>query len=143
MITRRLFIAIALVFFISCNGTPDDKIIGYAKEKYGDDFKEGVVDLSAVFNFQWDKMYVFDPLLYPEDISKAIGFKYDGEIVPDDNYLLLFVKDSSIVKQYPYYRIRIGFSDDNYTGVYKVEHKSAKYKVVFRGKDDYWLYKIK
>lgn len=142
MITRRIFIVIGLFTLMSCNDTPEDKIISYAKEKYGNDFKEGIIDLSDVFNFRWDKMYVFSPLSYPEDISKAIGFEYDGEIVPDDNYLLLFIKDSSIVKQYPYYRIRIGFSDDNYTGVYVVEHNDAKYNVVFRGKDNYWLYKV-
>ena len=140
---KKFFIVATLLLFISCNDTPKDKIIDYAKGKYGNDFKEGVIDLSNVFDFKWDKMYMFSPLLYPEDITKAIGFTYKGGIVPDDNYLLLFTKDSMVVKEYPYFRLGIGFSDNNHTGVYMVEHKNAKYKVVFRGKDDYWLYKIK
>lgn len=140
---KKFFIAAALFLFFSCNDTPRDKIIDYAKRKYGNDFKEGVIDLSDVFNFKWDKMYMFSPLLYPEDITKEIGVNYKGGIVPDDNYLLLFVKDSMVVKEYPYFRLGIGFSDNNHTGVYMVDHENAKYKIVFRGKGDYWLYKIK
>lgn len=81
-------------------------------------------------------------MTYPEDVTKAIGFKYEGGIVPDDNYLSFFVKDSMIIKKYTYYRLRIGFSDDDYTGVYKIEHEAAKYKIKFLSKDNYWLYKI-
>jgi hypothetical protein len=117
---------------MSCNETPSDAIIRYAKEKYGNAFQEGYIDLADVFNFQWDKLYIFSPLAYPEDIMRAIGFKYDGEIVPDDIYMFLFVNDSAITKEYRNHDVRIGFSDDPETGVYEVDRNNSKYNQMHR-----------
>lgn len=139
---RYLALLVLMILCFGCNKTPSDKIIDYAKEKYGNNFKTGIVNFPDIFSFPWEKIYMFSPLLYPEDISEAIGFKYNGDIVPDDTYLFLFVNKGSIVKQYTYSDLKIGFSDNPNTGVYVIEHTNSKYKMVSSGNNQYWLYKI-
>lgn len=135
----KKYINIFILFFLltSCSKTPSDQIINYAEEKYGKNFKEGEIDLSKIFDFEWQTLYIFSPLTYPEDVEKEIGFKYDGPIVKDDHYLFLFVKDNKIVKKYTYSNIKIGFSDNENMGVYKVNFNNSKYKM----NNNFWLYK--
>lgn len=131
-----------MIFFTSCEESPSAKIIIYAKEKFGKDFKSGQIDLSKVFKFKWEKMYLFSPLAFPEDVSKAIHIKYNGEIVPDNCYLFLFVGNNKIVKEYRTCYLRIGFSDNENTGVYEVSNINAKYEIKFLSENNYWLYKL-
>ena len=50
-------------------------------------------------------------MLYPEDVTKAIGFEYDGEIVPDNCRLLMFVADGKVLKKHTYSGLDVAFSD--------------------------------
>lgn len=140
---KNAFILLILLFLVSCSKTPSEQIIDYAKEKYGSGFKEGVVDLNDVFKFKWQTLYIFSPLMYPEDVTKEIGFEYGGDIVPDDTYLFLFIDEHKIVKQYIYSDIQIGFDDNNGKGVYKIQPQHSKYLIKVLNKGNYWLKRIK
>lgn len=139
---KHFFYVLAIIFILfSCSKNPSDRIIEYTQKKYGKNFKEGNVELSEVFKFKWNKLYIFCPLTYPEDIKKETGFRYDGPIVKDDNYLFAFVYDGKIVKSYTYSNIKIGFSDDT-TCVYKVGYSNSYFKIKKLGENNYWLTKV-
>jgi len=139
----KYFTLILVLFLsISCNSsTPSNSIINYAKKKYGTNFQEGTVDISKIFNFQWNQLYIFPPLTYPEDIKNATGLDYNEGVVPDDNYLFMFVYKGRIEKKYIYSHIKIGFSD-NHNGMYLIKKSDALYNMRKLGSDNYWLYKI-
>lgn len=142
---QRISILVVIIFVISCTGNkrPDDLIIKYAKNKYGDRFTEGNIDMSDIFKFKWEKMYIFPPLTYPEDVENEIGINYKNLIVKDNHYLFLFVDSNNITNQFLLSNLKVGFSDNTNKGINKILKKDAKYKIKYLGKDNYWLYKIK
>jgi len=135
------FKIVVFLLLVSCRSSPSDQIIDYAKEKYGKGFIEGNIDLKDIFQFQWEKLYIFSPLTYPKDIVAEIGFDYEGEIVPDNYYLFLFVQGNKMVKKHLYSNIKIGFNDNGNNGVYKIDQNNAAYKIVLLNEGNYWLYK--
>lgn len=140
---KYINIFISVLLLASCSKTPSDQIINYTEEKYGANFKEENIDLSKVFGFKWQTLYIFSPLMYPENIEKEIGFKYNGQVVKDNNYLFLFIDENKIIKEYTYSDIKIGFSDNTNTGVYKISFEKSKYRIKKIGTNNYWLYKDK
>lgn len=138
---KYISIFILVFLFVSCRKTPSDQIINYTEKKYGENFKDGNIDLSKVFNFEWQNLYIFPNWTSPEDVEKEIGFRYNGKIVKDDNYLFLFVNENKIIKKYTYSDIKIGFSDNANMGVYKIAFEKSKYKIKRIGADNYWFYK--
>lgn len=140
---KNILIVLILLSLASCDRTPSEQIIDYSREKYGSDFKEGIIDFSDVFKFKWHTLYIFSPLAYPDDVTKEIGIKYEGDIVPEDRYLFLFVYDRKIVKQYIYSNIQIGFDDDKKMGVYKIHNGKSRYLIKSFNATNYWLYRIK
>ena len=140
---KKVLYVVLLFLLASCTKTPSEQIINYIKKNKDNDFKSEIIDFSRIFEFKWETIYIFSPLTYPEDIEKEIGFKYDGNIVKDNNYLFLFVENNHIVKKFTYSELKIGFDDNNNMGVYKIDFKDAKYKVKPLGNNNYWFYKIK
>lgn len=139
---KKVLYIILLFLLTSCAKTPSEQIIDYIEKNQNNNFKSEIVDFSNIFKFNWETIYIFSPLTYPEDIEKEIGFKYDGNIVEDNNYLILFIENNRIVKKFTYSELRIGFDDNNNMGVYKIHYKDAKYKVKSLGNNNYWFYKI-
>lgn len=139
---KKFFYHIFIFLVISCSKNPSDEIVQFSEEKYGENFTEENIDLSKVFHFKWKEIYIFPPVTYPDYIEKEIGFKYSGGIVPDDNYLFLFVYKKKIIKKYLVHNTqkKIGFSNDT-MNVYKINVEKSKYRIKKIGTDNYWLYK--
>ncbi len=138
---RIIKLFIVFLVFVSCK-KPTEQIVDYSKENFGENFESADIDLSKVFDFEWETLYIFPPLTNPDVITKEIGFGYDGGIVPDDNKLFLFTKKNVIVKKFIYENngIGIGFSDNN-KKVYIIEAVKSKYRIIKLDSDDYWLYR--
>ncbi len=60
-IIRLLMICLAVVC-IACDQTPTEQVAEYSKENFGENFKSADIDLSKVFDFEWDNLYIFPPL---------------------------------------------------------------------------------
>lgn len=139
----KIVLCLTFLFsLISCSNSPSDQIINYVKEKQSKDLKDVVIDIRDIFKFKWETIYIFSPLTYPEDIEKELGFKYDGNIVKDNNYLVLFVNGNKIIKEYTYSELKIGFDDNKNMGVYEIQYEDAKYRVKRFDNNNYWFYKI-
>src|SRR5690606_39329886 len=67
---------------------------------------------SKVFDFPWDTLYIFYPLIYPEDIENDTGINYKGNVVPDDTYLFVFVSDGTIIREIKSRPFRISFENE-------------------------------
>jgi len=75
------------------------------------------VILKEVTKFQWDKMYLFGSWTVPDSVSKMIGFKYDGDEVPDDYRRMVFTFANRVVyqedfKPFDYYSSTLIFAVD-------------------------------
>lgn len=116
-------------FFISCSDYCDE-IIDHSKTKFGNDFEEGEVYLKEVYDFDWDKLYIFQPLQHQSEISKTIGFDCECETVPDDTWLYLFIKKNKIVKEKYTTCANINFLDAHSgKGSYEIVSSKSKFKI--------------
>lgn len=72
-----------------------------------------VISFNSLFDFEWDKMYLFNEDYYPEigpkEISKKIGIEYEGERKFKDQ-LIVFVLDDEIIETIRF--IYDGFGND-------------------------------
>ena len=130
---------ILLLLMWSCSNY-NDEIVNFTETKYGEKFTEGEIDLKEVFPFQWNKLYIFSPLMDPQDISKELGFDCDCGKVPDDEYLYIFVNDNKVVKK-DRLQPKIGFSNDNHMGVHLISSSDANFRITKVSNNNYWLHK--
>lgn len=81
---RYLYVAtfIGLSLFSSCTTKYCDLMAESIDVLCTDAMEECEISFKESFDFEWDTLFIFDSMLYPEDISKTLGSKYDGEIVP-------------------------------------------------------------
>lgn len=115
--------------FISCSDYCDE-IINYAKVKFGNDFEEAEIDLKKVYDFDWNKLYIFQPLQDQNEISEAIGFDCECTIVPDGKWLYLFIKNNTIVNEKYTTCSNINFLDShNGKGNYQIDVSNSKFKI--------------
>jgi hypothetical protein len=113
---------VSLLSFQSCNFHKEDKIDNYVKTVYLSSKKESVLDFNKLFDY--DKMYIFEEGVTNEEVSKAIGFQYNGD--KDISRLILFIKGKKII-----YEQNLVFND------------SESYKVFFITDEMYLSNKIK
>ncbi|MBL7698665.1 MAG: hypothetical protein JNK79_10915 [Chitinophagaceae bacterium] len=138
---------IVLIAFISpsCKEkkTPIDQILEYAEKKYGSNLDGKEIDLKDVFPFRWEEAYIFVGLMDPSVVMEKAGITYDGDIVPDDTELFLFIGEGRILKEYNYQDFRLMF---NYKprgqGFYKIVRDDSRFKIEVLGKDNYSLRKV-
>ena len=86
--------------FQSCSDSLCDSLYTAVDEIYNskNDLKE--VDLSEVYSFKWDTLYIFTEYAGPEFINETIGFSCDCEGIEEEHEkLYLFVKDKKVAKQ--------------------------------------------
>lgn len=55
------------------------------------------LNLSDVFNFEWDELYIVTGPRFPDDVSQMIGRDYKGTI-PDDTRQYIFINNGTIVR---------------------------------------------
>ncbi len=94
-----------------------------------------------LFNFDYDKVYVFQPYLPKDDMEKQIGFKYWGlkETVNEGMMNILFVKDNKPVAYLYGYPSDRGFYIDIPIGEYnKFDLENIKYSVQELGLGNYY-----
>lgn len=85
-----------------------------------------------LFDFDYDKVYVFQPYLPKKEIEKEIGFKYWKlkETVNECMMNILFVKDNNPVAYLYGYAENLGYYIDIHIGEYnKSDLDKAKYSV--------------
>lgn len=85
-----------------------------------------------LFNFEYDKIYVFQPYLPKSEMEKEIGFKYNKlkEIVNEGMVNILFVKDNAPIAYLHGYPTDLGYYIDIPIGEYtKFDLDKVKYKI--------------
>ncbi|WP_139307986.1 hypothetical protein [Pontibacter flavimaris] len=103
---RCIWPLLALLLLAGCNGSNtalNEKL--KAAVTGGEVGPEGykTIRMAELTDFDWDTMYFFQPNEDEKSISDAIGFKWEGDAVPDNHRRLLFVKDGEVVSYVDYY----------------------------------------
>lgn len=112
-----VFVIILIMNCQSCNLIQDDKLDNYVENVYSNCKDKCVLNFNNLF--EYDKLYIFGEGVSNEDVSKIIGFKYNGD--KDISRLILFVKNKTIV-----YEQNLIFND------------SEPYKVFFVTNEEYF-----
>lgn len=100
MIKKLILLLTVTALLMSCSDSNDDLLeelqTAVEKEEVGAN-GYNVVELESLTDFEWDTVYFFQAFEDKRDISDAIGFKWEGETVPEFYRRLLFVKDGQVV----------------------------------------------
>ena len=127
-----------LLTLSSCGNNYCDEIVQYSKQKLGNDFKVGEIELKKVYNFDWDTLYIFGAFDHPSEISKKIGFNCKCDIVPDHKELFLFTLNNKIVKQKVTECLNVNFTGkSNRKNVYKIRSSNSKF-IIKRDENEYF-----
>ncbi|PHM73070.1 hypothetical protein [Xenorhabdus kozodoii] len=81
-------------------------IIDYA-DKHCQKNTACLIDMNKIIPFDWDKMYIIDKGMAPEDIEKIVGVKFDYET--GLFYKIIFVRDQKVIYSDEYHS-----SDESY-----------------------------
>ncbi|WP_244185967.1 hypothetical protein [Xenorhabdus ishibashii] len=92
MIIFSLMLGIVILFFSFENSKLG--IIAYA-DKHCQRNTTCLIDMNKIIPFDWDKMYIIDKGISPEDIEKIIGakFNYENSLF----YKIIFVRDQKVI----------------------------------------------
>lgn len=106
---RKLLLPFTLLMFLTgCSDSNDDLLeklqAAVETAEVGADGYQ-VVAIDSLTDFEWETMYFFQASEDKKAISDAVGFKWEGDAVPELNRRLLFVNDGEVVS----------FVDYNYT----------------------------
>lgn len=112
----------------------------FATQKFGK-VDGQIVNLGEVFNFKWERAYLFSGFIDREFVSDALGFHYGDKIDKKSHYLLLFTFNHEVVKKYLYFEETILFTDFT-TGVYKIDSRNASYRIEVLDENRLLLHRI-
>lgn len=113
-----IFLSIIILFLIF--GTPGYQSIKIKNKSFGDTennikeacSKNNTIDLKKLTNFDWDECYIFTPYYPSEKVYEKTGTEWttyrtyigflmfhgmENETVSDDQYLIVFKKDSRVI----------------------------------------------
>ncbi len=79
------------------------------------------IDIQKITPFEWDKLYVFEPYTYKEQISTTLGFKWSRSAPSyDELQLLVFVRQDKVVSSitFPRYPPGADFLTESNSNVY-------------------------
>jgi len=136
------FNIIVFIFFVSCDNKCCDTIITSLNNQCLSDKEVCQVSFKETFDLQWDTLYIFDSMLYPEEISDEIGIRYGGEVVTDGEKLFLFVNNGHILKKLNEPCSNVTFVDMKKNGVVRIRSQNF-YKMkrkTLNGKKHYLLF---
>ena len=134
---------ISLFFFVSCSNKYCDKIIESIKNQCVNEEEECQVSFKEMFDLNWDTLYIFDSMLYPDEVSKALGTKYEGKIVPEGKSLFVLMYKGNIVREQKERCRDITFVDMKKDGVVIIQRQNAymvKQKIL-NDREHYLLFK--
>lgn len=101
------------------------------------------VTFKETFRFEWDSLYMFDSMLYPDEVSKALGFDCKCDIVPEGKRLVVFTKGGKAVQKYLTECYSVNFVKMRVDGITVIERNSvfALEKRLVNGETQYYLMK--
>lgn len=134
---------LVLTMLVSCQDNFSSQMIGALESfNYSPD-DSSYLAIKDVFNFNWDTLYIFDSMLYPDEISSTIGMPCDCDMVSDGSSLAIFILGDSIIEKelirmddYSFVKLREnGVSKIGWSAKFKVERKDLN------GNYHYYLFK--
>ncbi len=128
------YLIICMVSLICCN-----KINNSVSEEIAKKVSDGegaIINIANLTNFEWDKLYIFDPYESRDNIQNTIGqvFLKANDIhisVSEEVTLLVFTKDGNVVHYFNHPRRKgdfSGFKDHDW-----FTPENSKFKVVHKG----------
>ena len=119
-----------------------DIITHSLKEQCSAEKDECVVSFKEAFDLNWNTLYIFDSMLYPEEVSKTLGVKYNGNIVPEGKSLFIFIENGKIVKEQISQCSGITFVKMKKDGVVKINYQEdyVMKRKILNGKVQYLLF---
>lgn len=125
--SRKMMISssfLVVLLFFSCQEkciTEEAKICELSSGSAG----SSKLNLSEVFNFEWDELYVVTGPRFPDDVSEMIGHNYEGTI-PDDIRQYIFFNNGIMIRDEPSRCRCIDFFDETAeSGFVKYTHDSS------------------
>ena len=140
--TKKVLIIIFIIiciFIVFKLGIKDIKLINNTKkieQNLENSFNRENNTCKSLFDFDYDKAYVFQPYLSKSEMEKEIGFKYWklSETVNEGMMNILFVKDNNPIAYLYGYGEDLGYYIDIPIGEYnKYNLDKAKYSVKEEG----------
>jgi hypothetical protein len=77
-------------------------------------------------HIDFDELYIIEGPRFPDEVEKIIGTKYDN-VLSDDTYQFIFLKDKKIKKQFDSNCLVGSFTMDHYKGYLKINRTSKLY----------------
>lgn len=142
----RVFRFFLIVFLAGCQKQDGFKtaIITSIESSCDESSMECVLDIAQVFDFEWDTLYIVDSMIYPEEISDAIGVNCECDLVTDNEKSVFFIKNGVIVKKYTTELFEITFGNKRKDGIIKIASYSSRFilkKRVFNDINHYYIMK--
>ena len=125
------FLIVILAIFLSMLNSEINKNTNYLEEKLSKSVSEVSGITEDLFDFEYDKIYVFEPYQSKAEMEEQIGFKSRvlKEVVNEGMVNILFVKNTSAVAYLYGYPSKIGYYIDLSSGKHtKAEMDSMHYK---------------
>lgn len=120
MVKNFLLASLIIAAFSGCQVSVNDNFIDKVDQECSSQPKSGcTIALKDVTKFQWDKMYLLGSWTNTDSITNVIGFKYNGDDVPDDNTRMLFTYGNKVVHEEDF----ASFDDRNHS---TIEFDNAK-----------------
>ncbi len=110
-------------FLVGCSENLDDKMFEIIENQNKKNSCK--VNFQEIINEPWSLMYIVEEYFTPEEISKAIGFKYLGQMVSDCEYRVIITDHKKILTEFSFYSSRIVFDEDNDSGITQVSAKDT------------------
>lgn len=109
-----------------------------------EDQDEFEITFDSTFPFEWDDLYIFDSYIYPDEISKSLGYDCDCDYVEDPDEQIFFSKNGKKLKSYITDCRRFSFVKMKENGVTKLTKESRFWveKRLLNGRPHYYIFPL-
>ena len=146
MSTRRAIIYFTSLVLggisISCSESQCE-LIKSSLENQGQDENEFDFTLENTFSFEWDELYIVDSYIYPDEISEALGYDCECELVDDPDNQMFFSKNGIMIGAFVTDCRGYSFVKMKDNGVIHLQ-RDANFRVerrLLNGNDHYYIFK--
>ncbi len=87
-----------LLILVSCERSMHSRVIKAVQINCSDS-KKCQISIDKLTNFEWQKMYIFGQITTQDEISDAIGFEYNGTLVPEDENRIIFCSNNKVTQE--------------------------------------------
>lgn len=99
MRARIYIVAVSLLWLYSCTDEYCNNLIGSIEIQCNDSYENCQFQFDSVFDFDWDKLYIFEPYQSTEEMSEKLGTDCECDSVHDGNVYIFFMKGNQIVQK--------------------------------------------